>query len=159
MHKFPSTLMPSMGRSVRLIVSSTTLPLAVPFSSSSSFLAASPFRCLSTTRPALAFGISPGRSKYENSHPSGQRYERNNERRPPRYSSYDNHDESSSMTRYGNNDRRNRSFSKPNQDKSTMYASRGCYNVSVEVFCNGHDKLRMLIRCSRLCDSVETVSS
>lgn len=126
---FSSPLLPSMGRSARLIVSSTTLPLPISSSSTSSLLAASPFRCLSTSRSSLAFGMAPGKSKYENTDRPARSYDRNNDRRPPRRS-YDNDNGSSSMSRYGNDDRGNRSFSKPYQDKSKMYASRGCYNVS-----------------------------
>jgi len=141
MHKFPSPSFPVMGRSVRLIVSSSTLhPLPTP-SSSSMLIAASPFRSISTSRPVFAFGLAPGRSKYENSNGNNNnntnsydRPNRSNDRRPPRRS-YDDGNETSSYSRYGNDDRRvgrnNNSFSKPSyQDKSKMYASRGCYNVS-----------------------------
>lgn len=147
MHKFPSPSFPAMGRSVRLIVSSSTLPLrpAPSCSSSSSMLiAASPFRSISTSCPALAFGIAPGRSKYESSRDNTNNSERpnryNNDRRPPRRS-YDDDADGSSYSRYGNNNnsergvgRERNSFSKPSyQDKSKMYASRGCYNVSRRV--------------------------
>lgn len=183
MHKFPSPSFPAMGRSVRLIVSSSTLPLLpAPASSSSSLsmlIAASPLRCMSTSRPALAFGLAPGRSTYEKSnHSDGNNnsydrpkrsYDRPNrsfdDRRPPRRSyDDDGNGEPSSYSRYGNDERRfgrnNNSYSKPSyqqQDKSKMYASRGCYNVSrrtsLRLLDLGTKKLM-----NPFCYSVETVS-
>lgn len=182
MHKFPSPSFPVMGRSVRLIVSSSTLPLLPAPASSSSLsmlIAASPLRCMSTSRPALAFGLAPGRSTYEKSnHSDGNNnsydrpkrsYDRPNrsfdDRRPPRRSyDDDGNGETSSYSRYGNDERRlgrnNNSYSKPSyqqQDKSKMYASRGCYNVSRRTNLRPLD-LGTKKLMNPFCYSVETVS-